>query len=112
MIGEPKPPGNRLRFGPGFPQGAAVKLTEEPKLRMRGLKTGAETVDSEREKGEALRGRILIQRDSGKQFRIFEYNHEGRRVRLEEVGGKMRVTLGIDDLLGKLATTGGPWKME
>ena len=114
MIGEPKPPGSRLRFGPGFPSGDAAKPEEKPKLRMRGLKVGTEKTETlfEKSAGEKLIGKILIQRDTGDRFRVFEYNPVLQLIRLEKVGTKIKVTIELDRLQRVLATEGKAWKME
>ena len=67
---------------------------------------------------ENLKGRVVIQRDSGKEFKIVAVHEptigsDKRLVaNLERVGGTDKVSTGAGRLLELLRTPGSPWRLK
>ncbi len=91
----------------------------QSRLRGRGIER-PDPVPGKEELSEGnLKGKTLIQQDSGKEFEVVgvrapEFGTSKRPVaNLESVDGKGgSVTLGVEDLLEKLKTPGGPWSLK
>lgn len=99
--------GSRLR---GNLAGGGKPEEPEPKLRGKLLNNESHSGDVSEHN---LKGRILVQRDGGKEFLVLEVrSREGRGSVANLKSNDGKVTLDVDDLINKLKTPGSPWRLK
>jgi hypothetical protein len=95
------------------------KPPEQVPSRLRGKSVDVPAAVDKGLSAENLKGKTLVQRDSGKEFRVAavhtpDVGSDRHPVaNLEAIDGKSGlVTLGVGDLLAKLNTLGGSWRLK